>query len=578
MVQRLQRIGQLVLAPLVGLAIGACASEEIDHDRLLAAIEASDGVVDDAQHLGPPVARGHAGPARFVKPLLAAYDVERTRSSIEFVDGFYRAPGNEGYEATLDHVRDALLEAGFGGDDERFQLTILEGTIEAPSWARGETVEAPAWTPRSAQVVMVGSDGERTRLHGFDSPGDVDRTVLPVNAPSCDIEGPVAFHLEDLVEGAVLVTEAPLSRSLVRRAQGSGAVAVLSASCEAFNEDPTGAQQHLDLVQYRNLYYPPQLPLGQISPRSHQSILARSGQDPGLRIEFDAVVEFEERPLRTLVATIVGDQRPDECVAVSSHVNEPGAGDNASGVVGMLEAARSTAEAIRARALPRPARSIVFVWGDEFRMTENWLEAGLRETVVGISADMLSQSKAKTGAIALVERMPDPGAVRPIEPDRHTPWGANPVAYEELEPSGLAVVARCAMIDVGLAAGGWETADHPWEGGSDHDVYIEAGIPAVLIWHFTDFTYHSSLDRLDRVDLDELERSCVAVLAICFAVADPEPADLERYLATNDAERKLRVDAALGEEDEELAESWRDWTTGARHWLRALCLGEGAGR
>lgn len=563
----------LVLLPLAS-AICGCASEEVvDRNALTTAIESTEGVVTNSKHLGPPVARGNSGPARFIEPLLDAYQFERTRAGIEFVDGYYRAPGNEGFDATVDHVRDALMEAGYGGADERFKLQFIVGPIRASGWGEGESVDAQAWTPRSAEVAMLGADGTRIVLHSFDEPGDVERVVLPIHAPSCNVQGPVAFHLEDVVPGALLVLEAPLSRSLIRRAKAAGAIALLSASFESFNEDPTGGEQHLDLIQYRNLYYPPMLPVGQISPRSYQRIFASRGADPGLSIQFRAEVEYAERPLRTLVATIVGDTLPEECIAVSSHINEPGAGDNGAGVIGMLEAARATAEAIRAGAVEHPQRSIVFIWGDEFRMTQAWLDAGIRTTVAGISADMLSQTPGKTGAIALLERMPDPGALRPLEPDRHTPWGANAVDPESLKPNGLAVIARCAMVDVGLATGGWETADHPWEGGSDHDVYIEAGIPGILIWHFTDFSYHTSLDRLERVDLEELERSCVALLAILFAVADPLPTDLERYLATNDKERKVRVDAALGEEDEELAESWEVWTTGARHWLREHCLG-----
>ena len=551
-------------------ALAGCVAEEIPKERLLAALRASGPPIVAGQHLGPPVAAGTSGPARFVAPLLEVYEVERLPAGLAFIDGFYRAPANDGYEAALEHMRARLSEAGFGAE-ERFELAELSGVLEAASPERGKRVPAPAWTPLSASLELRTKGASRT-LHAFDAPAARDRTMLPIHAPSCDVSGPAVFHLEDAVPGCILVVAAPLSSSLVRRAQTAGAVAVLSASYESFNVDPTGHERHLDLIQYRSLYYPLELPVGQISPRSLAAIAAASADDPGATLAFKAEVRLDERPLRTLVATIVGREEPERCVAISSHINEPGAGDNASGIVGTLEAACSLAEGIRSGKLAQPKLSVVFVWGDEFRMTQAWLAAAKRETFVGISADMLGQTKAKTGAIALVERMPDPGALRPLEPDRHTPWGAQPVTAEALSPNGLAVVARCAVADVGLALGGWETADHPWEGGSDHDVYIEAGIPALLLWHFTDFTYHTSLDRVDMVDCDEIERSCVALLALALALTDAEPGDLERYLESNDMDRKVRVDAALGEEDPELAESWRTWTTGARHWLRELCV------
>jgi hypothetical protein len=186
---------------------------------------------------------------------------------------------------------------------------------------------------------------------------------------------------------------------------------------------------------------------------------------------------------------------------------------------------------------------------------------------------MTGQSRERTGAIALLERAPDPGAVKPLAPDKHTPWGEKPVEAASLVPHGLSVVARCAMVDVDAAVGGWRTGEHPWEGGSDHDVFIERGIPAVLFWHFTDFAYHTSLDRLENVDPEEMRRTGVAILATALAMADPEPADLERYLVCIDAERELRLAACEEAGEEELGVLWQEWCTGARMWLRAHCLG-----
>jgi len=551
----------------------SCTAPELDEDVLRTALQSSPRLVTDADHQGPPVAPGDTGPARFVEALDETFRTQRIRQSIAFVDQFYRAPGSDGYEATLDRLRELLEADGFSPDGEIYRLMELEGPITSSSWVAGQRVESPSWNPRSARIAIERSNGDSRVLHSFDDESDRDRTMLPINAPSCDVRGPVKFHLEEVEEGDVLVIEAPLSRHLMRRARSLGAIALLSASYESFNVDPTGAERHLDFVQYRQLCYPLDLPVGQISPRSYRALQAAEEIDRDVEVSFQATVEWKERPLRTLVATIVGAERPDECVAISSHVNEPGAGDNASGVVGMQEAAHALAEAIRTGKLERPARSVVFIWGDEFRMTQAWLEADLRKTVVGISADMLGQSPNRTGAIALLERGPDPGAVRPLNPDVHTPWGAGEVDPESLVPDGLAVVGRCAMVDVGLHAGEWMTRDHPWEGGSDHDIYLASGIPSMLIWHFTDFTYHSNLDRMEMIDLDELRHSCVAVLATALAVADPQPTDLERYLASLDLEREVRVQAALGADDAELAESWQEWCTGARHWLRELCLG-----
>jgi hypothetical protein len=140
---------------------------------------------------------------------------------------------------------------------------------------------------------------------------------------------------------------------------------------------------------------------------------------------------------------------------------------------------------------------------------------------------------------------------------------------------------RQALIDVAqhegvqqAGAAPWETREHPWEGGSDHDTYLANGVAACLLWHFTDFTFGTSLDRMGNVDSAELRRSAVAILAGTLAVADARPTDLERHLSTLNLERQMRLDAVVrGEAGEELLLRWKAWLDQARFWLHAVCLG-----
>jgi aminopeptidase YwaD len=357
---------------------------------------------------------------------------------------------------------------------------------------------------------------------------------------------------------------------------------VISASLQTFNVDSTGADRHLDAIQFRKLDPGLDMPTAQISPRTLQLIGAAveraAKRGSKVRLRFRAEVIEERRPLRTLMAVIEGAKVPVEAVAMVSHVQEPGACDNATGVAGLVEGARSLVELLREQKLPWPDRTLVFLWGDEFRQSESWLastKATKLKPVVGISSDMTGQSK-ETGAKALLERNFDPGSLRVLTPDFHTPWGAGKVTPEEVKrsPNGLPVIARCALADVSLIDGGkWPTDEHPWEGGSDHDIFIRAGIPAVLFWHFTDFAYHTSLDRMQFVDPEEMRRTGVALLSTALAVASACPADLDRYIDSLERERMVRVAAAEEVSDQVLAEQWTDWCVGAREWLRNLCLG-----
>lgn len=549
-----------ILAVTGSSAFGCNSTLEREVNELLKSVESARVSANQDWHRGPGVALGESGPARFVPQLMEAFQPERAMGTVTYLDQFYRAPANDGYDASLDHIAKKLEAAGFGGDDPRFELRFIE-----------QERLTHAWTPLRGSITLSAPGEQERVLHQFEESGDADRCMLPVNSPSCDVEGYIAMDLDHLEEGFILVTDVP-TRQVYRRATSRGAAAVVSASLGTFNVDPSGKERHLDAIQYRQLAPDSELPAVQISQRSYAAIRAAYEKSPSARLAIRASVRFDDRPLRTLVATIVGDEKPDEAIVVVSHVQEPGACDNATGVAGLVEGAINTADLLRAGEMDWPARTLVFLSGDEFRQSRAWLDETKRRPVAAISSDMTGQSRERTGAIALLERMPDPGALVPLPPDEHTPWGAGEVEASALTPHGINVIARCAMVDVGVTDGGWDCADHPWEGGSDHDVFIDRGVPAVLMWHFTDFAYHTSLDRIDMVDPAELRRTTAAIFATALAVADPQPGDLDRYVESVAIERRVRVEAAEWEDNPALVELWNDWCRDVRHSLRALCL------
>jgi hypothetical protein len=552
-----------LLAPALALAALSCSGLEPELRTLLQETEAETG--QQKWHTGPPVEIGPSGTARFAKVLHEGFRPHRAMELVNFIDRFYRAPANQGFDEVLARLDKELRDAGFNGTDQRLGLEFLKvGDIDK------------AWTPKGGKLVLL-VDGEEPRtLHSFVNSEDADRVMLPVNTPSFEIEAEVALRLPDLRAGMVLVTDVP-AEQVMARAKNGGAAAIVSSSLYAFNEDKSGAKRHLEAIQFTTLSGTG-FPVMQISAKSREAIEAAveraSKRGSKVVLQLSSQVAIEKRPLRTLMAVIHGAKKPEEAVAMVSHMQEPGACDNATGVAGLLEGARSLVEALRDKKLPWPERTLVFLWGDEFRQSECWLDSTKMKPIIGISSDMTGQSKEATGAIALLERNYDPGALKVYQPDFHTPWGAGKVDPAQIEPNGLAVIARCAMADVSLLEGGtWETAEHPWEGGSDHDKFIQRGVPAVLFWHFTDFAYHTSLDRLQHVDPNEMRRTGVALLSTALGVASAAPGDLDRYLRTLDREQELRTNSAMDVDDALIAEHWESWCLKTREWLRNLCLG-----
>ena len=542
---------------LLALCLAACRSDSITNFHIEQAQGYRHGL-----HKGPEVMFvAEAGTARFVPTLLEEFDTEAAMKELAFVDGFYREPGNVGYEAVVAMLLERLRAAGFG-EQEGLELRVDERSLGHP-----------AWTPKRGALTLIEKGGESRVLHSFDAPRDRDRCLLPTNSPSGDVRGPVALRAEDLVPGGILVSEGSPGRALAA-ARAHGASAVVFTDLFDFSVDPTGKKRHLDAIRYSKVPPGTELLCASISPRSFERI-RKAAEDGPCELHLEAEVSLREAPLRTVVATIVGSTRPDEVVTMAAHIQEPGANDNATGVAGLLEGVLALQRAIEEGRLERPLRSLAFVWGDEYRASQIFLETTQRRPIAGISVDMIGASKEETGAICLLERSPDPGALTPLLPDVHTPWGAGRVNPENVIPSGLAVILRCALVDVGSEVGGWETSENPWEGGSDHDVFLDAGVPGALLWHFTDFTYHTSLDRLDMVDGEELHRTCAALMSGALGVADARPGDLRRYVESVLAEGEERAGAVeLEGAPSEVAQQWVDWTHGARRWLSALCNGE----
>ena len=396
-------------------------------------------------------------------------------------------------------------------------------------------------------------------LLAFGAPGDAHHDGA--GAPSAHVEGPAAFELDAVVPGGLLVTRSPLSNRLIGAVRAKGGAGVLSASTFPFTKDPHGGDRHLDAIQFtrapgragglrrgrgRDL---PTIAVCR-SPRA-------SSRDPGpARARPCACTSAPaRRPLRTLIAEVIGDGTPGgRGHRVPSP--EPGAGDNAAGAAGLC-AARLRGGA-PGRQLPRPRRTLAFVFGDEMGQSAVWLEDTDRDgrRPLGRHARPVTRAHRRGGAPG---RTPTP--VPPHDPpDAHTPWGAGRLRPGP-PPNGVNVVCREALRDVALHVGGWRTSENPWEGGSDHDVFNRRGIRRAHV-ALTDFTYHTSLDRMGMIDGDELRRTCAAIVSAGLALADMGPADVERHLASNELERRLRVDAATSAGNATAVDAWESWCDG----------------
>jgi len=184
--------------------------------------------------------------------------------------------------------------------------------------------------------------------------------------------------------------------------------------------------------------------------------------------------------------------------------------------------------------------------------------------------DMTGEDVTKTGGSFLIEKQPDPSAVWARPSDPHTAWGASDVKASSLKGSllndlHLAICRRRARDT------GWIVNTNPYEGGSDHTAFGDAGIPSLLNWHFTDRYYHTNLDRPDKTSPGEMVNVGVAVATSAWFLASADDADalaaVDIIVAAADA--RLELERKQNATPEILA-AWRKWYSEALESVRRL--------
>jgi hypothetical protein len=117
----------------------------------------------------------------------------------------------------------------------------------------------------------------------------------------------------------------------------------------------------------------------------------------------------------------------------------------------------------------------------------------------------------------------------------------------------------------------WVVETNPFEGGSDHLPFLNANIPGLLLWHFTDQFYHTDNDRLDKVSQETLKNVASGALVSGYTLlnADANTAEQMIEMLLEKASKRLMTELELSKkavsaggskEDEQLIlDTWIDY-------------------
>ena len=233
----------------------------------------------------------------------------------------------------------------------------------------------------------------------------------------------------------------------------------------------------------------------------------------GEKITLHAVVKAGQHPgnYEVVTATIPGSdpKLKEEEIAFSCHLDHqrPGANDNVSGCVTILEVARTLNKLVTEGQLARPARTIRFIWPPEIEGTLALLN-GKPEFAKRIKAvihmDMVGGGPA-TKAVFHVTRGPMslPSFVHDVA------WAFAEWVNEESYKFAATGKADYPMV---APEGGKEplrAESSAYTMGSDHDVYQDSsfGIPAIYLNDWPDRYIHTNFDTAANIDPTKLKRA-----------------------------------------------------------------------
>jgi aminopeptidase YwaD len=445
----------------------------------------------------------------------------RALGTVRVISNNHRMRGSAGYRAAAEAIRDRLTDYGLEGVE--ILSLPADGTI-----FYGTQRSRPGWNARSAELwegsQRIASWAEQPISLAQDSvSGRAEAELVDIGAGTSE-----ADYQGKEVRGRLVLTSSQPSAVQALAIGRFGAAGIISW---AQNQRTAWYGDDESLVRWGHLETFSDFPTFafMVSParaRGWQERLRR-GEAVRLRAEVDA----GRSPSAYLIPTaIIPGRRRDQEIVFSCHLDHPnpGANDNASGCAGELEVARTLSRLVRSGALPRPERTIRFLWPAEIEATIALLNARpeyARRTLATVHLDMIGGNSEITKSVLRVRGSPPslPSFVSDVG-FTFAQWvndqsllfadtGAAP--WPLVEPDG----DRRALQAV---IGGFEQ-------GSDHEVWSEGSwrIPIIYIADWPDRYIHTQRDLPGNLDPTKMRRAIFIAAASGYYLARMTPADFE---------------------------------------------------
>jgi aminopeptidase YwaD len=411
--------------------------------------------------------------------------------------------------------------------------------------ADGETMfgtqkSRPVWQVEFAELWELGErDGDPYRVRRLASwdamplslaqdslSGETYANLIDIGAGTSDAD----YEGKDVRDKLVLTSSQP--GSVVDRAVGElGAAGIISY---APNQRSAWWRQDDRLVRWGHIGSFPKTEsfAFMISLGEARKLQARLEMGEAIRFHAKVVAAHRKGKYSFAEAAIRGaGEMASEEIILTCHLDHPrpGANDNASGCVTILEVARTLQTLINEDILPRPARTIRFLWPAEIEGSIIYLsehsdtsriKANLHLDMVGGGTETKAVFRISGGPMSLPTFISDIGfeVGRFVNAETEAFASGGDVAFPLNAPEGGKEPLLALLEDIDM--------------GSDHDVFREStwGIPGLYLHDWPDRYIHTNFDTAAMIDPTKLKRSAFIAATNAWFLANMSAADVPAVL------------------------------------------------
>ena len=470
--------------------------------------------------------------------------------NLRYLTTLHRVPATAQFDQAAEFILQRARE--YGLSDAHSEQFAIDGTKTyglMRSYLGWTVEEARLWEIRPEHLLLGDYATEPIRLADYSHSADLETELVDVGngASESDYAG------KD-VRGKIVLADGVLARVQELAITEHGAAGIVSDM-----PNQTTAWSGFDKTVIRWGHLNARQAAGfafMVSRQTAEALRARLQAGP---IVLRAVVRATVGPghWTVVTATIPGTDAESANaseIIYSCHLDHerPGANDNGSGCVTILESARVLAHLIATGALPKPKRTLRFIWGPEVEGTMAFLASHpeIRQRArANIHMDMVGGDFFKNKSVFHVTA---------------TPWSL---------PSFVTDVGATFLDEIRSAASGYAAGELPvYEGivetragqqgtrnelvadvtpystGSDHDDYDSStiAVPSLYLRDWPDIYIHTDHDSLEQIDATKLRRIALLGAASGYVYASVDAQQLSNLVPFLAARGESRLVQSFG--------------------------------